>query len=149
MKPIILIGCGKKKCQRKARAEWMYQGGYYASCLSLARLLTERNCIFILSAKYGIIPLTKTIKPYNLKITDLSKKEKVEWEKKIQRRLKKWKGRTIIFVCGKIYHSNFKGIKLLPSVGIGKQLQWMKQKIKELKNVQNKKENGSFRCPST
>ena len=109
--PIVLIGCGKKKCQRKTKAEWMYQGQFYFLCLSLARLLTNRKNIFILSAKYGLLPLEKEIEPYNLKITSLSKEDKKKWEKNIKKELRKWTNHTIIFICGKTYHNGKKCLK--------------------------------------
>jgi hypothetical protein len=140
--PIVLIGCGKKKKQRKTKAEWLYQGHYYYLCLSLARLLTKHENIFILSAKYGLISLDKMIEPYNLKITSFSKQEKENWIIKVKQTLKEIKGKkNVIFICGSNYHLESEGRRLLPNVGIGKQMQWMKNKIKELNNVQNNKED--------
>jgi len=38
-----------------------------------------------------------------------------------------------IFICGKEYHSDFEGIKLLPNVGIGTQIKWMIKILRQFK----------------
>ena len=82
-----------------------------------------------------MIALKEQIDPYDLNIKSLSVKDKEKWEKKIKMILENWSDRTIVFICGEIYHLNFDGIKLLPKVGIGKQLQWLNRKIKELRCI--------------
>jgi len=122
---IVFIGCGKKKSYRKNFADRMYLGNYFRTCFSLAKKLTTKNNIYILSAKYGLLKLTDVIEPYELKLTSLSKEDRIRWSKKVKKQMKHLKGKRI-FICSEKYSENLKGVKLLPKVGMGYQLKWMK-----------------------
>ncbi len=129
----VFIGCGKKKTWHKTRAEYLYQGTYYRSCLALARKLTDRKHIFILSAKYGVLPLDREVKPYNVKLTELPAVERRIWLKRVRRDIERLsRGRKRVFICSREYVQGIEGQRLLPQVGIGRQLQWMKQILSHL-----------------
>ena len=67
---IVVIGCGDKKQTVAAKAIDLYIGSYFKSVRAWALSVAHERNIYILSAKWGLIPATKIITPYNLKITD-------------------------------------------------------------------------------
>lgn len=101
MKKIILISCGSKKMKERAKAKDMYQSPLFKHSLEYAIKLNPDK-IFILSALYGLLDLETEIEPYDVTISNVSKKnrlkkpqlivlnknEKIEWGKKIIERLK-------------------------------------------------------------
>lgn len=63
--PDIILGCGARKRDRPCPAWRLYQGPVFRQalkgCLSVAALPD----LYILSAKYGLIPAETVIEPYN------------------------------------------------------------------------------------
>ena len=53
MKKIVLISCGKDKCNQRAKARDMYKGSLFKKSLRYAQKLNPDQ-IFILSAKHGL-----------------------------------------------------------------------------------------------
>ena len=98
------------------------------------------NCLafFILSAKYGLLELNKEIEPYNETLNNKKKNEIEEWAKKVYEKLSEnfdINNTNFIFLAGdkyrkyllpKLHHYE------IPMYGltIGKQLQFLKEKIK-------------------
>lgn len=68
MPPIFIIPCGGKKRNMPTFAGSMYLGSYFKACLTYALRRTDKDYIFILSAKYGLLRLTDKIQPYNLRM---------------------------------------------------------------------------------
>lgn len=151
MAKIVLISCVNTKLSHKAKAEDMYISHLFKNSLLYAKKL-KPNKIFILSAKYGLLQLDDEIEPYdetlsyvpkkqrekkpNLKI--LSKKERDEWAKRVIQKLGEncdLNSDKIIFLAGKRYSE-----KLLPHIknyedplnglGLGKRIQFLKEKLK-------------------
>lgn len=46
----------------------MYQGPVYKQALAWVRSVTALDCIYILSAKYGLIPASTLIRPYDARM---------------------------------------------------------------------------------
>ena len=65
---IVVVGCGSKKLDHPAPAAELYQGSYFKLRLAYAMTLTEPDNIFILSALWGFLPLSRVVEPYNLKM---------------------------------------------------------------------------------
>jgi cytoplasmic iron level regulating protein YaaA (DUF328/UPF0246 family) len=128
-------------------AKLMYRGIYFKTCLELAKKLVPEKDIYILSAQYGLLFLTQKIKPYEKTLKRMSKQERKKWRQEVKMQLRKHKlmDSHIFFVCSSLYYQDLKGIPLLPKMGMGLQLKWMRDKIKELENVYTKKGNGSCR----
>ena len=135
---LIFLGCGKAKYYRKTKAKYLYTGTYFKQCFSVAKILTSEDHIYILSAKHGMISLQDEIEPYDLKLTDLSKNEKKQWNEKVTEQMKSLSDRKKIFICSVQYHKFFDGIKLLPTIGMGYQMQWMKNIINPKKKKEKK-----------
>lgn len=62
---IVIVGCGARKRIRPVRAVDMYCGQYFRACWAAGTALAEGN-VYILSAKYGLLPPGKVIAPYDL-----------------------------------------------------------------------------------
>ena len=67
---LVILSCGGKKAATPQPASLMYKGPYFTVCLRYARFLTSDDHIRILSSKYGLLPLTQEINPYEMRITD-------------------------------------------------------------------------------
>lgn len=74
----ILIGCGSRKAMRVTPAGEIYIGGLFAA----RRQYAEASGLpwFIVSAKYGILDPSTLVKPYDLKISDLSQVDRAAWK---------------------------------------------------------------------
>ncbi|MVO87438.1 hypothetical protein GPA10_22405 [Streptomyces sp. p1417] len=69
-KRLVVIACGGKKSSApgKIPAETRYIGNYFRACLMAAEVMDGPT--MILSAKYGLIPLTEEIENYSIKLGD-------------------------------------------------------------------------------
>ncbi|MFF1450180.1 DUF6884 domain-containing protein [Streptomyces sp. NPDC058274] len=66
-KRLVVIACGGKKSDRpgKIPADERYTGNYFRACLMAAEVMDGPT--MILSAKYGLLPLTEEIENYDVK----------------------------------------------------------------------------------
>lgn len=64
----MVISCGYKKRTHPCQAWQMYIGSYFRAMLRYALSVADRERIYILLAKYGLLRLTDPIEPYNLKM---------------------------------------------------------------------------------
>jgi hypothetical protein len=135
---VIFISCVSKKLPHRARAEELYVSDLFKKSLAYAKSLKPRK-IFILSAKYGLLPLNKTIPPYEQTLNTMKSKEVEKWSEKVllQMRAQKidFKKDEAIFLAGVKYRkylmSQFKHAKApLSKLGIGKQLAYLKHATK-------------------
>lgn len=74
---IALISCGKAKREGKHEASKLYIGSYFSKTLTYAQNHNDET--YILSAKYGLISLKQELESYDLKITQLTKKQRDLW----------------------------------------------------------------------
>jgi len=131
---IVFIGCGVKKNNRKCKAETMYKGYYYLSCLFLARCLADRNHIYILSAKHRMLGLDEEIEPYNMSLRKQKKQKQIEWKKKVLAQMKNLPDGQRIFICAHFYKKFFEGLFVLPQEGILIQVHWINQMLNLLRS---------------
>jgi len=68
---LVVTPCGKKKQPISCPARTLYQGAYFTACLKWALSVVPASRVRILSGKYGLLPLEKTINPYNAVIGDV------------------------------------------------------------------------------
>jgi cytoplasmic iron level regulating protein YaaA (DUF328/UPF0246 family) len=136
---VVFIGCGKKKRLKKTTAEKLYIGSFFKLCLNIAKTISTEDTIYILSARYGVVNLSTLIEPYQLKVTSSHTTHNTEkligqkdWVPMVKKQIQKLPSYPKIFICPSQYHSAFKGVKVLPKLGIGYQMQWM-QKILDRK----------------
>ncbi|WP_340376615.1 hypothetical protein U5640_16855 [Streptomyces sp. SS7] len=69
-KRLVVIACGGKKSQKpgKIPADERYTGNYFTACRLAAEVMDGPT--MVLSAKYGLIPLTEEIEDYDVKMGD-------------------------------------------------------------------------------
>lgn len=105
MKKIVLISCVSKKLSHKAKAENLYISPLFKYILEYAKSLSP-DSIFILSVKYGLLPLDKEIEPYNKTLKEMPEKEIKKWADGVIEQLEKQadiQNDEIIFFAGQKY----------------------------------------------
>ena len=61
----VLIGCSKSKLDHCAPARDFYQGTIFKKSLAAARKRYPNASIYVLSAKYGLVPIDEVLCPYD------------------------------------------------------------------------------------
>jgi Family of unknown function (DUF6884) len=61
---LVVIPCGSRKLDRRARAADLYVGSYHRACRKAADAL-QPDRLLILSARYGLLDLDDVIEPYD------------------------------------------------------------------------------------
>lgn len=134
---VVFISCGKRKLPNKARAEDLYCGSYFNTCLELAKNISHR--VYILSAKHGLLKLDDVIEPYELTLNKFKKKDLEVWRKMVLKDIKKIKG-DYVFLCGKNYSLGLKGEYPLDGFGgMGHKLKEAKRLLSSFKKDKRKK----------
>ena len=144
---IVFIGCGATKMKNACKARKMYVGNYVQLCLAYAQTFTTQDNIYILSAKYGVLPLEKVIEPYNKTLNNMNIEEKQDWKNMVIKQLEDIginKDTEVVFICGTNYYTlledYFTNYKLpLPKQGIGVQQQFMIEELKEYNKTHSPK----------
>lgn len=65
---IVVISCGAKKAATAQRAIDLYQGAFFRATSTWAKSVAPLRNIYIMSAKYGLLPAERVIEPYNLRM---------------------------------------------------------------------------------
>jgi len=137
MKKIVLISCVSKKLSRPARAKDLYISSLFKKSLDYADRQNPDK-IFILSAKYRLLPLNRTISPYNLTLNKMSVKERKDWAKKVITEFKReanLNNDEFIFLAGVNYRKflipEIKNYKIpMKGLRFGKQLKFLTDRFK-------------------
>lgn len=129
----IFLSCTKKKASHRCKAEDMYkESSLFSKALEYAKSLNPDN-IYILSAKYHVLPLSKEINPYNKTLKDCSAEEREEWTKEVVKQLKSkninFEAKTLFF-CGEDYIQYLKEYfpnskSMFSGKGIGEIMHWL------------------------
>jgi hypothetical protein len=155
-KTVYLVSCVKTKKSKKTQAQDLYQGNWFTK----ARAYVEQKGSpwFILSAKYGVLPPTKKIKPYEKTLLHMKVGERKAWAAKVQDQLDELvpsKCTRVVILAGSKYREfllsyltdRFDSVKIpLKGVTFGNQLKWFDKKLgkksgrKKDRKVQPKKE---------
>lgn len=127
---IIIISCGAKKRKISCQAQDMYIGPLFKSGLRWAK--KQNKPIYIVSTKYGLLPLNKIISPYEMTLKNLSKFQINEWSRKIANSLPP--NKNILCMTSKVYslfsrYYQGRVITPLTGLGIGKRLKWFKENM--------------------
>jgi len=136
MSKIVLISCASKKLTRKTRAKDLYISPLFKLNLMFAHSL-KPDKIFILSAKYGLVDLEQELEPYNQSLKTMSLPEIKKWTEKVKGQMKgkiNFESDEVIFLAGEKYRMFllpfFRKVSIpLKGLSIGKQLQYLKNKI--------------------
>jgi hypothetical protein len=139
MTKIVLISCVSQKRDYRTKAEDMYTSPLFIKSMKYAKSILRPDKIFILSAKYDLLPLDKEIDPYNVTLVTMKRTDRREWAKMVVSQLQNVCDRgsdTFIFLAGRKYYED-----LIPHVPnhsipmkglpIGKMLQWLNVRLRE------------------
>ncbi len=138
MKTIVLISCSSKKLNVISNAENIYISPLFKLNLKYAKQLNP-DYIFILSAKYGLLPLKNKVEYYDETLNNMKIFELQNWSHKVLKQLKKKFDLFedhFIFLAGGNYRrfliGNIKNHEIpFKGLGIGQQLQKLKYLINE------------------
>lgn len=131
----VLISCVSKKLDHSAKARDMYISPLFKLSLKYAQKLNPDK-IFILSAKYHLLPLDKEIEPYNVTLNNMSVNEIKSWAEEVVRELGEnadLENDNFIILAGENY-AKFIRDKLkhveepLKGLSIGNRLKFLKSK---------------------
>lgn len=159
MKYVYLIGCTKRKQEYSCNAEEMYMpSALFRASLNYAlnNVNDNKSQIFILSAKYHLLSLSKVIEPYDVTLKKMKSLEIKEWGKIVFNQMQKMfdmKNTHFIFLTGIDYikpllpyleKGNY-SIPIPPEYrSLGKRIKWlsMEEHIKQIdaKNLRSKDE---------
>lgn len=105
-KDIYLISCSSEKVDKKSPASELYCSPLFAKSLEYARKQVSDDQIFILSAKYGLVPLSMEIDPYDITLKDMPSEDRKTWAENVYLELEKRfniKKDRFIFLAGTAY----------------------------------------------
>jgi len=132
-KRIVLISCVSKKLSESAKAKDLYISTLFKLNLKYAETL-KPDAIFVLSAKHGLLSLSKKIEPYELTLNKMRSGEIKQWANRVLKQIKKVcqiDETEFIFLAGEKYRKyllpHIENARVpLEGLPIGKQLQKLK-----------------------
>ena len=118
---IIIISCGKRKLQGKAKAKDLYIGSLYRQKLEYVSTLYPNHEFYIISAKHGLIHQDVVISSYD-RVLPSSSEEFKEWTDLVNNQLQVFDSKEeVLFLGGTRYYvpvdEYFTGKKYAPLVG--------------------------------
>ncbi len=82
---IGLISCSAIKLAHRAPARELYSSSLFSMSLAYAEARCSR--VFVLSALHMLVPLDEVLAPYNLKMSNLGKREREQWANRVLAKL--------------------------------------------------------------
>jgi hypothetical protein len=142
---VALISCVSQKVEVKSLARDMYISALFKKSLKYVETILKPNKCFILSAKYGLLPLDKEIEPYNCTLLKMTRQEKSTWADKVWVQLQgecDTAKDKFIFLAGTTYYEELiPRLKyyevLMEGLTIGRRLQWLNAHLKYRKELDN------------
>ena len=118
---IIIISCGKRKLEGKAKAKDLYIGSVYHQKLEYVKTLYPNHEFYIISAKHGLIHQDVVISSYD-RVLPSSAEEFKEWTDLVNNQLQVFDSKEeVLFLGGTRYYvpvdEYFTGKKYAPLVG--------------------------------
>jgi len=140
MSKVVLVSCSAGKEDKPMPAEKLYNSDLFKKQLEYAKKLAPSNHIYIISAKYHLVPLNKTIPPYNLTLKEMPASEREKWSDIVKKQLEQ-KGYNLqkdkfVFLAGNAYRqyleTHMKNVDVpFEGLRIGQQKKALLQKLKE------------------
>ena len=136
MKKIVLISCVKKKRPVPCAAIDFYDSPWFQKARDYGSSLHPDE-IYILSAKYGLARADQMLCPYDETLNAMNSMQRKAWAEKVLAQMKNAGidfNDEVIFLAGQKYRENLiqkfaNAVVPLRGLGIGKQLQFMKNRI--------------------
>lgn len=107
MSTVVLIACSATKLPKPAPAFELYSSDLFQKNWAYAKKLADEKDIYILSAKFHLVPHDKVIPPYNVTLKELSSDKRKEWSDEVLKQIQA-KGYSLdkdkfIFLAGNAY----------------------------------------------
>ncbi|SLG40111.1 Uncharacterised protein [Mycobacteroides abscessus subsp. abscessus] len=112
--PWVVISCGAAKLDHPAPAGQLYIGGLFKDALAWARSVTSGDRVLILSARHGLIKLSRPTEPYNLRMGDPGSVR----PERIAEQLEMHGIREAYAVCGQDYRATLSKAAAIASVQV-------------------------------
>ena len=101
---IVIISCGKRKLQGKAKAKDLYIGSLYHQKLEYVNTLYPNHEFYIISAKHGLIHQDVVISSYD-RVLPSSSEEFKEWTDLVNNQLQIFDSKEeVLFLGGTRYY---------------------------------------------
>lgn len=133
MAKVVLISCVSKKLSRPAPAYALYTSDLFKKNLAYAKSMRPK-AVYVLSAKYGLVPLAKVIAPYDKTLNTMPAAAVHAWAKGVLKALRPKVGKQdeVVFLAGQRYRKHLEpefGRVSVPmrGLGIGRQLAFLKK----------------------
>lgn len=140
MSTVVLVSCSSGKEDKPMPAGELYNSDLFKKQLEYAKKLTNDSNVYIISAKYHLVPLNKTISPYNLTLKEMPAKDREAWAEVVLKQLQE-KGYNLdkdkfIILAGNAYRQylepHMKNVEVpFEGLRIGQQKKALLQKLKE------------------
>ena len=107
MSTVVLIACSATKLPKPAPAHELNSSDLFQKNWEYAKKLADEKNIYILSAKFHLVPNNKVIPPYNVTLKELSSDKRKEWSDEVLKQIQA-KGYSLdkdkfIFLVGNAY----------------------------------------------
>ena len=134
---IALIGCVKLKNNYKCKARDMYISPLFIKSLAYVEKKIKPDKIYILSAKYELLPENKVIEPYEKTLNKMKSAERKIWANNVIEQLKKESNLekdTFYVLAGSKYIENIKPhikncIDAMHGLSQGRRLQFLNNEL--------------------
>lgn len=138
MQTIVLVPCGKRKQHSNTpiEAENMYIGSFFKKAMLCAKSM-KPDAIYILSAKYHVVPPEKKLEYYDMVLSKQSASFRRKWAETVLSQLNalgvNLQDDKIVFLTGQYYYNDIIGhIKNYDIVGKGLSIGCKIQKFNEI-----------------
>lgn len=146
MSHIVLLSCTKAKLDKPSLAKELYSPSpTFQKTLDYGKQLNPDK-MYILSAKHHLVPLDKTLSPYDLTLKDMKKDEKEKWGEKVISQMKSvginLEKDRFTFLTGSEYMKPL--TKHIPDSNIetplegkrmGERMKWLNSQIKKVNEI--------------
>ena len=143
MAKVVLLSCTKSKTKHAAPAQELYSASpMFQKTLEYGKSL-KPDKMYILSAKHHLVPLTKTLEPYDKTLKEMPKDEKEKWGEETIKQMKSSginpEKDQFIFLTGSEYMKPL--AKYIPDGNIekpmegkrfGERLKWLNSQVQKL-----------------
>jgi hypothetical protein len=143
MAKVVLLSCTKSKLDKPSPAQELYSASpMFQKTLEYGKSL-KPDKMFILSAKHHLVPLTKTLEPYDKTLKEMPKDEKEKWGEETIKQMKSAginpEKDTFVFLTGSEYMKPFN--QYIPDSNIekpmegkrfGERLKWLNSQVQKL-----------------
>ena len=140
MSTVVLVSCSAGKESKPMPAEKLYNSDLFKKQLEYAKKLAPDSNVYIISAKYHLVPLSKTIAPYNLTLKEMPANDREKWAEVVLKQLQE-KGYNLdkdkfVILAGNAYRQylepHMKNVEVpFEGLRIGQQKKALLQKLKE------------------